>query len=296
MNDTSKEGSRMEAKIFFGSYRPVVLKRALTYAGDDGFVASMPQLIHARTNAPYDNILWNTWFSSCSEENVVTTPQGNHVVVVVHGGGIYAAPGRFEKMYYASTDHRSEQGYTGQFAAKISKREACDVLAGKLPDGTEVPVYPYEEFKRGIGDLPLRYGVVLDFELARQSERGYVDFDVLKDDPNMIVRTGGVAANVAYLDRFQARHNTRLMGHWHPYNSIDPNQPQTSTLYLAGNEGGRGSDVDEFDPTTRTQRETGYDSETGLSGGGGVGPGLARYVAVAPRNASTDVRYLDFGA
>ena len=48
--------------------------------------------------------------------------------------------------------------------------------------------------------------------------------------------------------------------------------------------------------TTRAQRETGYDSETGLSGGGGVGPGLARYVAVAPRNASTDVRYLDFGA
>ena len=85
------------------------------------------------------------------------------------------------------------------------------------------------------------------------------------------------------------------MGHWHPYNRIDPDQPQTSTLYLAGNEGGRGSDVDEFDPSTRTQRETGFHSETGLSGGGGVGPGLARYVAVAPRDASTDVRYLDFG-
>ena len=52
----------MEAKIFFGSYKPVVLKRALTHAGQDGFVASMPQLIHARTNAPYDNVLWNTWF------------------------------------------------------------------------------------------------------------------------------------------------------------------------------------------------------------------------------------------
>ena len=295
MNDTSKEGSRMEAKIFFGPYRPVVLKRALTYAGEDGFVASMPQLIHARTNAPYDNILWNTWFSSCSEENVVTTPQGNHVVVVIHGGGIYAAPERFERMYYASTDHRSEHGYTGQFAAKISAREARDVLAGRLPDGTEIPVYPFEEFKRGIADRPMRYGVVLDYELARQSSSGYVEFDVLKDDPNMIVRAGGVAEAVAYLDKFQARHNTKLMGHWHPYNSIDPDQPQTSTLYLAGNEGGRGSDVDEFDPTTRTQRETGYDSETGLSGGGSVGPGLARYVAVAPRDASTDVRHLDFG-
>ena len=186
-NGARKEGSRMEAKIFFGSYRPVVLKRALTYAGEDGFVASMPQLIHARTGAPYDNILWNTWFSSCSEENVVTTPGGNPVIVVIHGGGIYAAPERFEKMYYASTDHRSEHGYTGQFAAKISQREARNVLAGKLPDGAEVPVYPYEEFKRGIADLPMRYGVVLDYELARQSPSGYVEFDVLKDDPNLIV-------------------------------------------------------------------------------------------------------------
>ena len=295
MNDTQKKRGKMEAKTFFGWYRPVVLRRALTYAGEDGFVASMPQLIHARINAPYNNILWNTWFSSYSEENVVTTPQGNHVIVVIHGGGIYAAPERFEKMYYASTDHRSVHGYTGQFAAKISEREARAVLAGRLPGGVEVPVYSFEEFKRGIRDLPVRYGVVLDFELARQSQSGYVDFEVLKDDPNMIVRTGGVEANLAYLDKFQARHNTKRMGHWHPYNRIDPDQPQTSTLSLAGNEGGRGSDVDGFDPTTRTEREDGFHSETGLSGGGGVGPGLSRYVAVAPRDASTDVRYLDFG-
>ena len=285
----------MEAKIFFGSYKPVVLKRALTHAGQDGFVASMPQLIHARTNAPYDNVLWNTWFSSYSEENVVTTPQGNRVIVVIHGGGIYASPERFEKMYYASTDHRSIHGYTGQFAGKISEREARDVSAGKLPDGTEVPVYPFNEFKQGIRDLPIRYGVILDFELARQSLSGYVEFEVLKDDPNMIVRTGGAAANIAYLDRFRARHNTKLMGHWHPYNRIDPDQPQTSTLFLAGNEGGRCSDEDHFDPTSRTEREDGYHSETGLSGGGGMGAGLARYVAVAPRDESTDVRYLDFG-
>jgi hypothetical protein len=122
---------------------------------------------------------------------------------------------------------------------------------------------------------------------------GYVKFEVLKDDPNMIVRTGGVEANAAYLDKFRDRHNTKSMGHWHPYNDINPDQPQTSALFLAGNQGGRGSDVDEFDPASRTQREDGYNSETGLSGGGGMG-GLSRYVAVALRDVSTDVRYLDF--
>ena len=53
------------------------------------------------------------------------------------------------------------------------------------------------------------------------------------------------------------------------------------------------SDVDDFDPASRTQREDGYHSETGI-GGGGMG-GLARYVAVASRDASTDVGDLDFG-
>ncbi len=56
--------------------------------------------------------------------------------------------------------------------------------------------------------------------------------------------------------------------------------------------GGRGIEVDDFDPASRTQREDGYNSETGLSGGD-IG-GLARHVAVAPRDDSTDLRYLDF--
>lgn len=293
MQDDKRQKPEMEAKIFFGTYKPTVLRQALVYAGEDGFVASMPELIHARTAASYDNILWNTWFNSYSEENVVTTPQGNHVVVTIHGGGIYAAPERFEKMHYASTDHRSVHGFTGQFAGKISPREARDVLEGRLPDGTEIPIYPFAEFKQGIADLPFRYGVMLDFELARQSPSGYVAFDELKDDPNMIIRTGGAEASIAYLDKFRARHDTERMGHWHSFNQIDPDQPQTSTLWLAGNRGGRGSDVDEFDPATRTQREDGYNSETGLSGGGGMG-GLARFVAVAPWDAARDVRHLDF--
>ena len=121
---------------------------------------------------------------------------------------------------------------------KISEQEARDALEGKLPDGTEIPVYSFEEFKQGISDLPTRYGVVLDYELARQSLRGYEEIEVLKDDPNMIVRAGGVAANAAYLDKFRDRHNTDLMGNWHPYNRINPDQPQTRVLFLAGNQGG----------------------------------------------------------
>ena len=79
---------KMEAAIFFDSYFPRALRQALQYAGDDGFVASMPQLLHARANASYDHIIWNTWFTPNSEENVVKTPQGNRVVVALARGGV----------------------------------------------------------------------------------------------------------------------------------------------------------------------------------------------------------------
>ncbi|MFV1998499.1 MAG: hypothetical protein ACC641_10875 [Acidiferrobacterales bacterium] len=284
---TKMAGLKMEAAIFFEPYVPNALRRALEYAGEDGFVASMPQLLHARANASYDNIIWNTWFTSNSEESVVTTPQGNRVVVAIHGGGIFASPERFERVYRANVDRSNSEGLTGQYAGKISEQEARDALDGKLPDGTEIPVYPFEEFKRGVADLPLRYAVILDFETARKSKRGYETFEVLKDDPNMIVRAGGVEPLAAYLDKARDRNNTKVMGNWHPYNRIDPDQPQTRILFLAGNEGGVGSEGKD------QGLGYGYDAEYGLGGDASI-HNMARYVAVAPRKVSTSLRYLDF--
>ncbi len=275
---------RMEATVIFDSYLPDALRRALDYAGDDGFVASLPQLLHARANADYDNIIWNTWFTSNSEESVVTTKQGNRVVVAVHGGGIYAKPARFERLYRANQAHSNSEGFTGQYAGKISAREVHDVLDGRLPDGSEFPIYPYNEFRRGVTNLPWRYGVILDFELARKSKKGFQSFEALKDEPNMIVRAGGVEPLATYLDKFRDRHNTRLMGNFHPFDHINPDQQQTRVTFLAGNKGGVGSEGD---------YNYGYDSEYGI-GGYACMLNMARYVAVAPRKVSTSVRNLVF--
>ena len=278
---------KMEADIMFESYATIAFRRALEYAGADGFVTSMPQLLHARANAPYDNIIWNTWFTANSEENVVTTKQGHHVVATVHGGGIFASPERFERSLRADLSRFNSEGLTGQYAVKITEREARDVLEGKLPDGSEIPLYPFAEFKRGVADLPRRYGVVLDWQVAKNGQRGYVSFDVLQDDPNMIVRAGGVEALAAYLDKAQARHNTELMGNWHDHNRIDPSQPQARILSLGGNKGGIGSEGKE------QGLGWGFGADDGISATWPAG--LARYVAVAPRDVSTSLRYLDFG-
>ena len=75
----------MPPTIIFEPHIPTALQRALEYAGDDGFVASTPQLLHARTNAPYDNIIWNTWFTANSEENVNHIPDKYEHLVHYYG-------------------------------------------------------------------------------------------------------------------------------------------------------------------------------------------------------------------
>ena len=102
----------------------------------------------------------------------------------------------------------------------------------------------------------------------------------------MIVRAGGVEPLSAYLDKFQARHDTKLMGNWHPYNQIDPDQAQTRIPFLAGNKGGVGTE-DEDDHLY------GYDAEYGMGGYASI-VGMARYIAITPRDVSTSLQNLDF--
>lgn len=282
----------MEAAIFYDSYLPNALRRALDYAGDEGFVASLPQLLHAKTNAPYDNIIWNTWFNPLSEESVIRSPQGNHVVLTIHGGGLFGSPARFEKLFRANTNRFCETSFTGLFAGKITECEAFDALEGKLPDDTAIPVYAFDEFRRGISDLPRHYGVIMDFDVARECSCGYTEFDALREDPVMIVRAGGVESAAAYLDKAQRRHDTAKMGSWHPFRAIkDIDQPQITVPALSGNRGGTGSEDDDVHLHGRY-------SDYGI-GADGVTINIsmvdvARYVAVAPRNASTSVRNLPF--
>jgi hypothetical protein len=285
---------KMEARIFFDSFLPLALQRALEYAGVAGCVASLPQLLRARISADYDNEIWNNWFNPNSEESLIRTPHGNRVVVTVHGGGVFATPERFEILYRASTDRSSEFGFTGLFAGKLSEKEARDALNGRMPDGADVPVYAFDEFRPGIANLPRRYAVVMDFETAKNSVCGYAPFDKLRDDPVMIVRAGGAEAVAAYLDKAQARNNTSKMGSWHPFNHIDtPDQAQTRVPNLSGNRGGVGSEEDDG-------HLLGYDTDYGIGGDGWIHStsmiNIARYVAIAPRDDVTNVRHLPFNA
>ena len=204
----------------------------------------------------------------------------------IHGGGIYASPERFERTYRASVDRNSPEGFTGQYSGKISPKEASDALNGKLPDGTEIPIYQFDEFKQGIANLPRRYGVVLDFELARKSTRGFDPFEVLRDEPNLIARAGGVEPWQPISTRRRPGTTRRLWETGTPTIGSIRNSPRPGSCSWPATRAASAARTDDDD-------DYGYDAEYGIGGDACI-HNMARYVAVAPRDVSTSLRYLDF--
>ena len=294
--------TKMEAAVFFESHLPEALRLALEHAGVDGYVASLPQLLHARTRAEFNNEIWRTWFFTLnSEESVVTKPDGTHAVVFVHGGGIFGSPSRFKNLYYASVDRRSKDGFTGLFGAKILDSEAVAIQNGEVPGSAKLPVYSYEEFLLGIERLPRRYAVIMDFDVARKSKNGFATFEELKQDPVMIVRSGGPGPATDYLEKAKSFYGLDKMGSWNRFDDINPKQSQTWVPFLFDCLGGA-SDYDSLDPESRFQGDsdswfTHYrvsrDSGFGIRGDSAL-INTARYVAVAPRDVSQGVRDLSF--
>ena len=133
-----------------------------------------------------------------------------------------------------------------------------------------------------------RYGVVLDFELARKSTRGFDPFEVLKDEPNMIARAGGVEPLAPISTRRKPGTTRKSWATGIPTTGSIRTSPRPASCFWPATKVAWG-------PRTTTTDDYGYDAEYGIGGDACI-HNMARYVAVAPRNVSTSLRYLPFEA
>lgn len=280
--------SATDVRVFNEPHLPDGLRKAKEYAGSKGFIASLPEIFKARVRAPFDNEIWNNWFTTMSEESVVFDKNKNKtVVVLIHGGGILSSPNRVDRVFSEDGSGMTDDG-EGRGAALLSDDEADAVVQGKIPGGRSIKMYAYDEFvQQNEDELPRVYGIVLDFDKAKASTDGYTEFSVLEKNPLFISRAGGVQAAARYLAKLKTRStNSTRMGNWHPFARINASIPQCRITFLSGNLGGVGSNGGSSNPFQ------GYDSDYGIGGDANIN-NRGRFVGVRAES-STTLRDLPF--
>ena len=221
---------KSEKKDESGNYigLAVALKEALEYANTvNGFIATMPELIAAKLKASVDHDFWENGCDVHTEENIGIDKKGRFytkdepVLVVVNGGGILTPP-RIFKAY--------EDGLIDN-SARYSDQEFDDLLDGKLADGTSIQLHKFEDIKNGISDLPHRFGVVMPYSMAQNTESGYFNKTDFMNNPLVIARAAELENLEAYFERAKDTDDDTLGNH-HPFNGRDASTPQGRVLVL----------------------------------------------------------------
>ena len=195
----NSNNEKFRASAFYAGNLIISLSCAQKFAGNSGFVASLPQLINSKIATKTSEKIWQDNFPAYSEENACCTSSGNKLVIVVHGGGLL------------SCERMDSDG-------KLNKQDVNDLLSGKCFDGVEIPVFSYSYFKN-VKNLPVRYSVVLDLKTVKKLPTGFQDADSLVDNPLFIARVGCLNAARNYVKKAKMFYSSDKLGNWHSYNA-----------------------------------------------------------------------------
>ena len=148
-------GLNMQPKIVFEPHIPTALQRALDYAGNHGFVASLPDLLRAtgeRALRQYrlEYLVHRSLRGVRGRHTAGQSPSSWRFTVEAFS----ERPERFEQSLYADMDHRNTEGLTGEGAAKIdASRKPAMCLTASCRTARQSPYTPSAEFRRGIERL-----------------------------------------------------------------------------------------------------------------------------------------------
>ena len=212
-----------EGEAFYNTHLPAALKKAQTYAGKQGYVASLPELVRARILASPDQEIWTNFYTANSEEDIGATKQGKPILLVVHGNGILSSPERIERAYQDGLINR---------AARLFQEEVVKLSEGRLPNEQVIPVHSFSEFRQGIRNLPRNYAIVMDLDEAKRTKSGVHKIKDLLNSPLFIARAGGLQTAEEYLRNVEEKLKVSKYGSWHPFDNVDINQPQGRLLFL----------------------------------------------------------------
>ncbi len=219
------------------------LKKALEYATPEGILVTMPEMINAKAKADKSHTFWQEWKSVHTEENIGIDKSGIHysrntpVLILVSGGGLLT-PERIETAY-------AEGLISG--SAKYTAQEFKNILEGKIPDGTTIPMHTLEEVKSGkITNYPHKFGIVMPYQEALGTVSGRQEKGIFMVNPLVIARSAGALDSLETY--FEKAKGSDGVGSYHPFSGRDPAQPQGRVLYVnSDNDGLIGSYDLDFD-------------------------------------------------
>ena len=207
-------------KVFYDDNLVNALRAAQEFAGPDGYVASAPEIMHARVISSSDDI-WGKFFSAMSEEIVGTTKQGSEVLVECHGGGIFNSPKRIQRAI--------KEGLING-AGKVSQKEFNNLLQGKKSEN-EIPIYSYTEFLQQT-KLPRNYAIIIDLDKVKNLDSEYQNIENLYENPLMIARAGGQEQAKNYLKKAQQVYQNDELGLWHSLKNVDTSKTSGRLLFV----------------------------------------------------------------
>ncbi|KHO46485.1 MAG: hypothetical protein QS98_C0003G0093 [archaeon GW2011_AR3] len=231
--------SRLQANAFYGDSVPHALLVARDFSGPDGIIATMPELINSSINSRFDSKIWDGFHTSNTEEIAGVSGAGNNVVIVLHGGGFINTPSKIDVRTAQPGDYSSMPGLQGvgaeltdidQIKSQAGFGEIRDLLKGKLPDGRDIEVYSFSDYRRGIANLPRGHAIVLDASQISQSRSEDQFLDTLLEDPLFISRVGGQRKAEAFLHRVRQRYNTETYPNIHNFDETDFSKPHVYFL------------------------------------------------------------------
>jgi len=197
----------------------------------------LPQLLQDRLTASYNDAIWTKMSVPLSEEDIGIdvkgkfASKGKPVLVEVHGTGIFVSDEKFS--------NSSKLGLTAGYGLKLINNEFENLLDGKIQDNPEIPIYHFDEF-RNTNKFPTLYAIVLDFDIARETESGRLDLEKLYNNPVFQMRVGSIETATLFLDKLRNWYSDQKFGNRHSFNDVDPNQPQGRLLTLGSEDFGIG--------------------------------------------------------